>query len=163
MWLKTFSLIKCACAFPESPCVGLCLLLRNGGNDAICFEDMVLNDFFWMILMDLSALYLQHKNALFAGCRKWVFDSDCKITIYKKSSSYPLLYMPLNYGTSAILFALKILPFQHDLWLWSPNLFFPKITMRALLALARNFVTVLPLYCFLQILHSIKYTTILEL
>ena len=31
------------------------------------------------------------------------------------------------------------------------------------MALARNFVTVLPLHCFPQTLHSIKYTSILEL
>ena len=30
--------------------------------------------------------------------------------------------MTLTYGTSAILFALKILPFQHVLLLWSPSL-----------------------------------------
>ena len=29
--------------------------------------------------------------------------------------------MSLTYSTSAILFALKILPFQHDLLLWSPS------------------------------------------
>ena len=29
--------------------------------------------------------------------------------------------MSLTYGTSTILFALKILPFQHGLLLWSPS------------------------------------------
>ena len=29
--------------------------------------------------------------------------------------------MSLTYGTSAILFALKILPFHHGLLLWSPS------------------------------------------
>ena len=29
--------------------------------------------------------------------------------------------MSLTYGTSTILFALKILPFQHDLLLWPPR------------------------------------------
>ena len=29
--------------------------------------------------------------------------------------------MPLTYGTSTILFALKILPFQHGIILWSPS------------------------------------------
>ena len=29
--------------------------------------------------------------------------------------------MPLTYGTSTIIFVLKILPFQHGLLLWSPS------------------------------------------
>ena len=29
--------------------------------------------------------------------------------------------MSLTYGTSTVLFALKILPFQHGLLLWSPS------------------------------------------
>ena len=69
--------------------------------------------------------------------------------------------MSLTYGTSTILFALKILPFQHGLLLWSPShksryghsadnvtlliagliwqyLFFPKITMRAFIVVSSS-------------------------
>ena len=101
-------------------------------------------------------------------------NTECKHNVHYDQK----VHMSLNYGTSIILFSLKIFPLQHGLLLWSPS--HKSVTLEIMLVKTcldtgflwcsfRKlrcmvfFVTVLPLYCFSQTLHSIKYSSILEL